>query len=68
MSPGQKIAAKEDDMQEVPGGFQGKARDREGVVHDEHWTTSREVAEAIVKGLRGDPLVADAWIEPGAGS
>jgi hypothetical protein len=50
-------------MSELPQGFQVKARDHDGNVHDERWTASREVAEEVVGDLQGDPLVAEAWIE-----
>jgi hypothetical protein len=44
-------------------GFQVKAQDHSGAVHDERWTTSRETAEQVVADLGNDPLVAAAWIE-----
>ena len=44
-------------------GFQVRARDQEGNVHDERWTASRDVAEQVVRDLQGDPLVAEAWYE-----
>ena len=50
-------------MSEQPQGFQVKARDHDGNVHDERWTTSRETAEQVVRDLAADPLVAEAWIE-----
>jgi len=46
-----------------PQGFQVKARDHDGIVHDERWSASRETAEQVIDGLRSDPLVAAAWIE-----
>jgi hypothetical protein len=47
----------------IPQGFQVRARDHDGNVHDEHWSASRETAEQVVNDLGSDPLVAEAWIE-----
>jgi hypothetical protein len=44
-------------------GYQVRARDHEGNVHDERWTTDPGLAAGILDDLQADTHVAQAWIE-----
>ena len=44
-------------------GYQVKAKDRDGRIHDERWTADATALPHILAGLRHDELVAEAWAE-----